>query len=126
VAELATAIETASRASAAFDAESKKLAACVPDGARLPVGLQPFEFLINGQSLPVGLAIATATEMFRTGAAPHLRLPGAKAPTLQLANAAHLIESMVSALQRVNEAILANVRGQVERAEAAETKALAS
>ncbi len=125
VTELASAIETASKAYAAFTAETEKLAAYVPAGTSLS-GFPIFDYLVDGRSFPVNLPMAIATEMFKTGQAPHLRLPGSKALTLELVDAPHLIESMVPAQQRVNDAMLADVRGQVERAEAAETEALAS
>jgi hypothetical protein len=126
--DLSVAIELANKAFSEFVGQTKKLNECLPDGSNMPVGLIPtaFEYRINGASLSVAASVAIAAELFRTAAAPELRLPGAKALTLQLAETPQLLESMVSALRRTNDLILATVRGQIERAEAAETRALAS
>ncbi len=127
VADLSAAIETASKAYAAFIGETGKLAECLPEGASLPASLllTNFEYQIGGVNLPVGAPIAIAAELYRTAETPDLRLPGAKALTSQLALTPQAIEPLAPALQRTNDLILGTVRGQVERAEAA-TKALAS
>jgi len=126
VVNLSKAIEAASKAYATFIGETGKLAECLPDGASLPAGgLLNFEYQVGGVSLPVGAPIAIAVELYRTAETPELRLPGAKPLTSQLALTPQAIEPLAPALQRTNDLILGTVRGQVSRAEAAATKALA-
>ncbi len=127
VADLAAAIEAASRAYAIFMGETEKLTGLLPTGCSLPAVpvLANFEFTVNGAAFPVGPAAAIAAEMHRTAEAPQLRLPGAKALTL-LSDAPQSIDPMVTALRRTNDWILGSVREQLDRAEAGAVKALAS
>ena len=126
VAELAKAIETASQAYATFIAESHTVAERLPSGCQMPnsLNLAAFEYLIGGQAVPLGPSAAIAAEMFRTAVAPHLRLPGSKAPTLQFTDDAAAIEPLVAAAERVAEFVIRDVRKQVERLESAEAEAL--
>ena len=126
VTKMAAGIKAASEAKAAFVAATEKMRASLPDGCSLQTGLENFEYLFAGSSFSVGIETAIASEMFRVADAPHYRLPGAKAPTLQAELEPRKVEPMTLALERMNGVILREVRGQVERAEAAETKALAS
>ena len=126
VTKMAAGIKAASEANAAFVAATEKMRAATPDGCSLPTGLEHFEYSSEGRAFPAGIATAIASEMFRAAEAPQYRLPGAKAPTLQAEREPQKVESMTLALERMNGVILGDVRGQVERAEAAETNALAS
>ena len=120
VEELARGLEVATTAFGKFLAAAAQMEILVPAGAALPWNAQLLEIIAGGPPLACGPAIAIAAEMFRAGGGAQFALPGARPPTLQVADLPSSIEPLSVTSAKQTEAIIASIRDQVERADAAD------
>jgi hypothetical protein len=121
--EIARGIEQTTAAYAKFLAAADQMQR-VPIGTTLSINPQRLEVVAGGPPLPCALATAVAAEFYRAAGGARLALPGAKAPNLQTIDLPGNIEPLAVTSARLTQAIIADIRAQVERAEKAEAEKL--
>jgi hypothetical protein len=122
--ELARSIEQATAAYAKFLAAAAQMERSLPIGATLSMSPHRLEVVAGGPPVPCALATAVAAEFYRVAGGARLALPGAHAPNLQTTDRPGDIEPLAATSARLTQAIIADIRGQVERAEKAEAAKL--
>lgn len=121
--EIARGIEETTAAYAKFLAAADQMQR-VPIGTTLSINPQRLEVVAGGPPMPCALATAVAAEFYRAAGGARLALPGAKAPNLQTVDLPAAIEPLSVTSARLTQAIIADIRAQVERAGKAEAEKL--